>query len=123
MPSEYANLHRMLHTLSGHLLPFLSIEGHDNEVFGDLLSPAEHALLRTLSKDLGEKHKIQMSCSDHLVLSSLCRLSSSQHCDNIYPSTSFPAEDIQGGKRYLTKMNQLYVCPTYDPFLLSQLRR
>ena len=54
-------LHELLLSLSGHPSPLLSSKpGNAKDDFGPfqpLLSPAEHALLKTLSEELGVKHK------------------------------------------------------------------
>ncbi|KAL9635272.1 MAG: hypothetical protein Q9164_003569 [Protoblastenia rupestris] len=54
-------LHELLLCLSGHPSPLLSYHSggtkDDPGVFQSLLSPAENALLSSLSKDLGEKHR------------------------------------------------------------------
>lgn len=52
-------LHELLLALSGHPSPLLSVpigKAHDG-LSQDLFSPAETALLSTLARDLGEKHK------------------------------------------------------------------
>ncbi|KAG8527403.1 uncharacterized protein KY384_007555 [Bacidia gigantensis] len=57
-PASVTMLHELLLSLSGHPSPLLSTHPSDsNEALKDLLSPAEHALLRTLSQELGERHK------------------------------------------------------------------
>ena len=52
-------LHEILLALSGHPSPLLSpsIGKHDGGVLHNYLSPAELALLQSLAKDLGEKHR------------------------------------------------------------------
>lgn len=54
-----AMLHELLLALSGHPSPLLSplIAKTNGGAFQHLLSPAELALLRSLARDLGEKHK------------------------------------------------------------------
>lgn len=52
-------LHELLLALSGHpsSLLFPSNDEAENKIVRDLLSPAETALLKSLSEDLGEKHR------------------------------------------------------------------
>lgn len=60
-------IHELLLALSGHASPLLldSNERQDYSKLNDLLSPAENALLTSLSKDLGEKHSnIRNKASD-----------------------------------------------------------
>ncbi|MCJ1466356.1 hypothetical protein MMC07_004975 [Pseudocyphellaria aurata] len=52
-------LHELLLALSGHpsTLLYPPTDGVENDLFRDLLSPAETALLRSLAEELGERHK------------------------------------------------------------------
>lgn len=52
-------LHELLLALSGHPSSLLSppTDGVENDIFRDLLSPAETVLLKSLAEELGERHK------------------------------------------------------------------
>ncbi|KAL8716491.1 MAG: hypothetical protein Q9225_006182, partial [Loekoesia sp. 1 TL-2023] len=71
-------IHELLLALSGHASPLLSAsdEKTPKSIFHDLLSPAEYALLTSLSQDLGQKHSSIRTKANDVVAShpsTVCR--------------------------------------------------